>query len=386
MVKIPIYYHYLYDYGNILQTLPLSRHTMDQAYIPPTLPLSQDVESKAVLKQIIKANRALAELKGAARSIPNQSILINALSLQEAKDSSEIENVVTTHDELYRASVSSENVSNEAKEVQRYREALYLGFEYVQKNELLLKRHIVEIQKRLEDNDAGIRTQSGTVLKDSQGNTVYMPPQDHQVIQDLMDNLERYINDAELDDFDPLVKMAIIHYQFESIHPFYDGNGRTGRIINILYLILNGLLDVPVLYLSSYIIKFKSEYYTLLNKVRTEEAWEEWIIYMLKGVEQTSLQSVSLIEEIMKLMQETKSVMKENFPKFYSKDLLEILFKHPYTKIAFLIDELGVTRKTATNYLKELEAFGLLESIKVGREIYFVNTKLFTLLQVNMSR
>lgn len=359
---------------------------MEKEYLPPLLPLKQDIETKRVLKQIIKANRALAELKGAARSIPNQSILINALSLQEAKDSSEIENVVTTHDELYRASVSSENITKEAKEVQRYREALYLGFELVQKNGLLLKRHIVEIQKKLEDNDAGIRTQSGTVLKDGQGNTVYMPPQNHQDIQNLMDNLEQYINDNDLDDFDPLVKMAIIHYQFESIHPFYDGNGRTGRIINILYLILYKLLDVPVLYLSSYIIENKEAYYALLNRVRTEGAWEEWLLYMLKGIETTSMQSVNLIEEIVKLMNETKVVLKENFPKFYSKDLLEILFKHPYTKIGFLIDELGVTRKTATNYLKALETFGLLESMKIGREIYFVNTKLFALLQVNMSR
>ena len=359
---------------------------MDHEYIPPPLPLTDDVESKPILKQIVRANRALAELKGAARSIPNQSILINALSLQEAKDSSEIENVVTTHDELYRASVSTENISHEAKEVQRYREALFLGFELITEHELLLKRHIVQIQQKLEDNDAGLRTQSGTLLKNTHGEVVYMPPQNHQDIQDLMDNLEQYINDDTLDDFDPLVKMAIIHYQFESIHPFYDGNGRTGRIINILHLILNGLLDVPVLYLSSYIIEFKHEYYALLNRVRTEGVWEEWIMFILKGVEQTAQQSIKLIEEIIKLMGETKASMKENFPKFYSKDLLEILFKHPYTKISFLIDELGITRKTATNYLKELESYGLLESMKIGREIYFINSKLFKLLQVGMSR
>ena len=359
---------------------------MDHEYIPPPLPLTDDVESKPILKQIVRANRALAELKGAARSIPNQSILINALSLQEAKDSSEIENVVTTHDELYRASVSTENISREAKEVQRYREALFLGFELITEHELLLKRHIVQIQQKLEDNDAGLRTQSGTLLKNTHGEVVYMPPQNHQDIQDLMDNLEQYINDDTLDDFDPLVKMAIIHYQFESIHPFYDGNGRTGRIINILHLILNGLLDVPVLYLSSYIIEFKHEYYALLNRVRTEGVWEEWIMFILKGVEQTAQQSIKLIEEIIKLMGETKASMKEDFPKFYSKDLLEILFKHPYTKISFLIDELGITRKTATNYLKELESYGLLESMKIGREIYFINSKLFKLLQVGMSR
>ena len=359
---------------------------MDHEYIPPPLPLTDDVESKPILKQIVRANRALAELKGAARSIPNQSILINALSLQEAKDSSEIENVVTTHDELFRASVSTENISREAKEVQRYREALFLGFELITEHELLLKRHIVQIQQKLEDNDAGLRTQNGTVLKNTHGEVVYMPPQNHQDIQNLMDNLEQYINDDTLDDFDPLVKMAIIHYQFESIHPFYDGNGRTGRIINILHLILNGLLDVPVLYLSSYIIEFKHEYYALLNRVRTEGVWEEWIMFILKGVEQTAQQSIKLIEEIIKLMGETKASMKENFPKFYSKDLLEILFKHPYTKISFLIDELGITRKTATNYLKELESYGLLESMKIGREIYFINSKLFKLLQADMSR
>ncbi len=359
---------------------------MDQEYIPPKLPLADDVESKTVLKMIVRSNRALAELKGTARSIPNQTILINALSLQEAKDSSEIENVVTTHDELYRATVSSENISNAAKEVQRYREALYLGFDLVKEQKLLLKRHIVRIQTILEANDAGIRTQAGTVLKNALGEVVYMPPQGHQTIQDLMDNLEVYINDDSLDDFDPLVKMAIIHYQFESIHPFYDGNGRTGRIINILYLILNGLLDVPVLYLSSYIIEFKHEYYALLNKVRTENAWEEWILYILRGIEQTAQESIVLIEAIMILMLETKTVLKKNFPRFYSKDLLEILFKHPYTKISFLIDELGVTRKTATSYLKELERFGLLESVKVGREIYFINIKLFDLLQNKVSQ
>jgi len=221
----------------------------DEAYIPNTLPLQKDIESKTVLKKSLEANRALAELKGIARSIPHQAILINALALQEAKDSSEIENIVTTHDELYRSMVSNSNVSNAAKEVQRYREALYRGFDLINEHKLLLKRHIVEIQGVLEENNAGIRTQSGTALRNERtGEIVYMPPQDHETIQRLMDNMEQYINNVELDEYDPLVKMAIIHYQFESIHPFYDGNGRTGRILNILYLILNNLLDLPVLY------------------------------------------------------------------------------------------------------------------------------------------
>ena len=355
---------------------------MNQEYILAPLPINQDLETKKVLKKIVSANRALAELKGAVRSIPNQTILINALSLQEAKDSSEIENIVTTHDELYRASIHAAHVSHQAKEVQRYREALYRGFDLVAKHKLLLKRDIVEIQQVLENNDAGIRTQSGTMLKnDKTGEVIYMPPQNHEDIQRLMDNLEKYINDTEMDEYDPLVKMAIIHHQFESIHPFYDGNGRTGRIINILYLMLQGLLDMPVLYLSSYIIKNKADYYRLLNEVRTDDAWEEWIIYMLDGIEKTSIQSIKIIGEITELMQEYKSVLREGLPKIYSKDLLELLFKHPYTKINFLVDELGVTRKTATSHLRAIEKLGILESIKVGREVYFVNKKLFQLLQ-----
>jgi len=358
-----------------------------EAYIPSYLPVAKDLESKAVLKKALEANKALAELKGMARSIPNQAILINALALQEAKDSSEIENIVTTHDELYRSMVSSSNVSNAAKEVQRYREALYKGFELIGEHKLLLKRHIVEIQSILEENDAGIRTQIGTALRNERtGEVVYMPPQDHETIQNLMNNLEQYINDPMLDEYDPLIKMAIIHYQFESIHPFYDGNGRTGRIINILYLILNDLLELPVLYLSSYIIRTKADYYRLLNTVRTEDAWEEWILYLLEGIRETSLESVHLIEGITTLIGQTKHELREKLPKLYSKDLLELLFKHPYAKIGFLVDELGVTRKTAGLYLRAIEEAGILESVKMGRDVYFVNKRLFGLLQTGVNR
>ncbi len=353
-----------------------------QPYIPELLPLQRDLENKGVLKKVVEANKALAELKGAARSIPNQSILINALALQEAKDSSEIENIMTTHDELYRSLVSSSDVSHAAKEVQRYREALYQGFDLIKEQNLLLKRHIVNIQGVLEENDAGIRTQSGTALKNARtGEVIYMPPQDYETIQKLMDNLEQYINDPEMDDYDPLVKMAIIHYQFESIHPFYDGNGRTGRILNILYLILNDLLDLPVLYLSSYIIRTKTDYYRLLGTVRTDDTWEEWVLYMLEGIKQTALESVKRIEAITDLIQQTKEELREKLPKLYSKDLLEILFKHPYTKIGFLVDELGVTRKTASLHLKAIEEIGLLEKVKMGRDVYFVNKRLLQLLQ-----
>jgi Fic family protein len=351
-------------------------------YIPPKLPLKREMETRAVLKKSVEANRALAELKGTARSIPNQAILINALALQEAKDSSEIENIVTTHDELYRSMVSNSNVSLAAKEVQRYREALYRGFDLIREHGLLLKRHIIEIQGILEENNAGFRTQAGTALRNERsGEVVYIPPQDPETIRELMDNLEKYINDGTSDTCDPLVKMAIIHYQFESIHPFYDGNGRTGRIVNILYLILNGLLDLPVLYLSSYIIRTKSDYYRLLGAVRTEDAWEDWILYLLEGIRQTSLESVRLIEGITALIQETKTELRTELPRIYSKDLLELLFRHPYTKIGFLVDELGITRKTAGLYLREIEEIGILKSVKMGRDVYFVNKRLFELLK-----
>lgn len=355
---------------------------MADEYIPAPLPLSIELETKEILKKVISANRALAELKGVATSIPNQHILINALSLQEAKDSSEIENIITTHDELYRASVSIASISQQAKEVQRYREALYTGFSLIGEHRLLLKKHIIEIQKVLEGNDAGMRSQSGTVLKNEQsGEVVFMPPQHPQTIQALMDNLEHYINTPKLDDLDALIKMAIVHYQFEAIHPFYDGNGRTGRIVNILFLMLSGLLEIPILYLSSYIIKNKSEYYRLLRAVSSKGAWQEWVLYMLDGVEQTAQKSIVLINAINATMQESKEVIVKALPKLYSKELLELLFKHPYTKINFLVEELGITRKTAASHLKALEEIGILVSEKKGREVYFINKRLFELLK-----
>ena len=344
------------------------------------LPPEIDLETKKVLKKAIQANRALAKLNGVAKIIPNSQILINSLVLQEAKDSSEIENIITTHDELYRASVDITNISNETKEVQNYSKALLLGYSLVKDNELLLKRYIVAIQKELEQNDAGIRRQSGTVLKNEKtGEVIYTPPQEFEIVDRLMNDLEGYINESN--DIDPLINMAIIHHQFESIHPFYDGNGRTGRIINILYLILNDLLDIPILYLSRYIINNKANYYRLLQEVRTEDKWEEWIIYMLDGVEVTSLETIELINGIKKLMDETKNEIKEKLPKIYSKDLVEILHMHPYTKIDFLVNELNVTRKTASNYLKALEEIDIIKEIKVGRNKYFINKKLYKILQ-----
>jgi Fic family protein len=344
------------------------------------LPPKIEIETTKVLKKAIQANRALAKLNGVAKIIPNSQILINSLVMQEAKDSSEIENIATTHDELYRANVDGTNLSNNTKEVQSYSKALLLGFDLVSENKLLLKKYIVQIQKELEQNDAGIRRQSGTVLKNEQtGEVIYTPPQDFETVDRLMSNLEAYIN--EPNEIDPLVNMAMIHYQFESIHPFYDGNGRTGRIVNILYLIQQELLDLPILYLSSYIIQNKSDYYRLLQEVRTEGKWEEWILYMLEGVEVTALATIELINDMSVLMEQIKNTIQDELPKIYSKDLVEILHMHPFTKIEFLVDILGLHRETASKYLKELERIGVVQSLKLGKTKYFVNVHLFELLK-----
>jgi len=351
-----------------------------QEYIPNKLPLQQDIETKEILKKAILANSALAKLNGVSKIIPNSNILINSLALQEAKDSSEIENIITTHDELYKASLDIKNMSHATKEVQNYKNALLKGFHLVNENKLLLKRNIVEIQKELEQNEAGIRRQSGTNLKNAKtGEVIFTPPQNFEDIEKLLINLEQYIN--EPNDIDPLINMAIIHFQFETIHPFYDGNGRTGRIINILYLILNDLLDIPILYLSNYIIKHKADYYRLLQEVRTKDNWDEWVLYMLDGIEQTSKETVLLINDISTLMQNTKQNIHKNLPKIYSKDLIEILFSHPYTKIDFLVDGLGLTRQTASKHLKELEFLGILESLQIKNSKFYINVELLARLK-----
>ncbi|MCT7480369.1 Fic family protein [Aliarcobacter cryaerophilus] len=349
-------------------------------FIPNNLPLDIDIETKAILKKSILANKALAKLNGVAKIIPNQAILINSLILQEAKDSSEIENIITTHDELYQSSLDISNISHATKEVQSYSRALLKGFDLVKETSLLLTRHIVDIQQELEGNVAGIRKQAGTVLKNqATGEVIHTPPQEESTIRKLLDNLEQYINTN--DGIDPLIKMAIIHYQFETIHPFYDGNGRTGRIINILYLVLNELLDLPILYLSSYIIKHKADYYRLLQEVRTKGSWEEWIIYMLEGIEQTATKQVQLINDIKELMDNTKQKLKAELPKIYSKDLLEVLFIHPYTKIDMLVDNLELHRDTASKHLKAMEKIGILNSVQIKNSKFYVNVKLFELLQ-----
>ena len=345
------------------------------------LPFNIDLETKKVLKSLPSAHAALAELKGIASTIPNQNILINTLGLQEAKDSSAIENIITTHDDLYKSELNLGSFKSlNAKEVQNYISALKKGFELTSTSGLLTNKTILQIQEVLEGNKAGFRKLPGTALKNAAtGETIYTPPQDYNEILRLMTNLEKYINDSEMSDIDPLIKMAIIHFQFESIHPFYDGNGRTGRIINILYLINEKLQNLPILYLSSYIIKHKADYYRYLQKVRDEDLWEDWILFMIKGIEETARETIDLILKIKKMMFEYKHQLRDNY-KFYSQDLLNNLFKHPYTKIEFIVNDLGVSRLTAANYLNKLAEDKILKKEKLGTGNYYINERLIELL------
>jgi Fic family protein len=346
------------------------------------LPIKQDLETKAVLKKLTQAHRALAELKGIITSIPNQSILLETLTLREARESSAIENIISTFDEVYQSNlISNIFASPAAKEVHQYAAALKKGFQLVKQHKLLTNNHILQIQEVVDQNSAGFRKLPGTkLMNDKTGKVVYTPPQDLDTIISLMNNLETFINDDKMMEADPLIKMAIIHHQFESIHPFYDGNGRTGRIINILYLVQKGLLHLPVLYLSQYIIKHKSDYYRLLQEVREEGEWEEWILFMLYGIEKTAAASVTLITSLKELMQHYKQQIRSNHSKLYSQDLLNNLFKYPYTKIEFLQNDLQISRSTAIRYLDTLVKAGFLTKHKVGRDNFFLNTKLFELL------
>lgn len=345
------------------------------------LPLIQDIETKKVLKKLASAHRALAELKGIVSSIPNENILINTLGLQEAKDSSAIENIITTHDDIFKAELNLDGFKSlNAKEVQNYISALKKGFGLITKNKILTNNDIIAIQSELEKNNAGFRKVPGTALKNATtGEVIYTPPQDYDTILDLMTNLEQYINDESMSEFDTLVKMAIIHYQFESIHPFYDGNGRTGRIINVLYLVMNDLLNLPVLYLSRYIIEHKADYYKLLQEVRETDNWENWVLYMLDSVEQIAKETIVVIGKIRDLIFEYKNLLRNNY-KFYSQDLLNNLFKHPYTKIEFIENDLGVSRITASKYLNQLAKDKVLKKEKLGTGNYYINEKLIKIL------
>ena len=338
-------------------------------------------KNEKILDQLNKSSRALAELKGYAKSLPNADILLNVITINEAKDSSEIENIVTTHDKIYKALTQSDYKEENAKEVVDYRNAIFKGFELVKKNGFININTLVSIQEVIEHNNAGIRKTLGTSLINSKTQEViYTPPQTEEEIRDYLKNLEEFINDFD-DGIDPLIKLALIHYQFELIHPFYDGNGRTGRILNVLYLVLTNLLDSPILYLSRFINKTKQEYYKQLDITRKSGNFDNFIIYMLKGIEITSLETLQFIMTIQSEMNDFKQDFKNKLPKIYSDKLLENLFYGVYTRISYVERDCDVTRLTAMSYLKQLEKAGLLDSEKIGRERIYKNVRLIKVLR-----
>jgi len=346
----------------------------------PPLPLTNlsALETREVWSALTEAHRRLAELKGLCESLPNQGILLDTLGIQEAKDSSEIENIITTHDELYAFQDDSGGTAA-VKEVRHYVSALRTGYEVVRDSGLIRLETLLAVQAELEQNRAGLRKLPGTVLKnEATGQTIYEPPQDADEVEALMANLIDFIH-AD-DGLDPLLRMAITHHQFESIHPFYDGNGRTGRILNLLMLQRDGLLDLPVLYLSRYITTTKPDYYRLLQTVRDEDRWAEWCLYLLRGVAVTSQSAIHLVKIFRDLMQKTKHDLRDRLPKLYSQDLLNNLFRYPYTKIEFIERELGVSRPTATKYLEQLTSAGLVRKQKMGRSNFYINEPLYALL------
>ncbi len=347
----------------------------------PPLPPKQDVETRSVLRKIPAAARALAELKGLGSSIPDQSLLINSIVLQEAKASSEIENIITTNDALFRAfTVGSGKIDPATKEVLRYRQALWDGFDGLKKKPLSTNLFIRIVQTITKDS-RGIRNLPGTVIGDAKrGLVLYVPPEGEALLRDKLHNLEEFINSDS--GMDPLIKLALIHYQFEAIHPFFDGNGRAGRIINILYLVQAGLLELPVLYLSRAIIKSKTKYYALLRGVTEKSHWEPWILFMLEAVEETALFTRERILRIRTLMTQTmESSRKQLPPRVYSKELIETIFRQPYTKGKYLVDAEIAKRQTAAEYLHELEKIGILKSKKIGKETLFLNVALLKLLE-----
>lgn len=338
-----------------------------------------DLATSAVLGVAAEAEARLGELRGYVHTVPNEAILLNTLPLQEARASSAIENIVTTEDELFRAHVDDKLANKPVKEVQAHADALLQGFQQVRKSKVLRLEDLLKIQARLIGTDAGLRTQGGTVLKNNAGETVYTPPSPERV-PELMDDLVAFINNTDFSRLNPLVKMAVIHHQFESIHPFYDGNGRTGRILNLLYLVLCGRLDLPVLYLSRYIIATKTEYYRLLQAVRDEANWDEWLVYMLSGISTTATQTTQLLRDINRLLRRFKLEIRRDHKGHYSQDLINALFKHPYTKIGFLAKDLQCSYLTARTKLKILTAAGFVSEFQGGRNNYYINDALVGVL------
>lgn len=355
---------------------------MQPTYNIPDLPPGTDLETVPVLKALVTARANLAEMNGRAATIPNMGILIDTLALQEAKASSEIENIVTTQDQVFQIEPTGKYFeSPEQKEVARYRDALKCGFEGLkERHGLLTEQTLIAMFRVLKNTNGGYRQTPGTTLRnDLTGETVYVPPQHPDDIARHMRGLERFLNDPDHQSMDPLLRMALAHHQFESIHPFPDGNGRIGRILNVLVLVQSGLLDAPILYLSRYVTRNKDDYYRLLQETRETGDWEPWLIFMLKAVAETSIQTTRLIDQIKDLMADYKHRIRQNC-KFYSQDLLNNLFRHPYTRIDYVMAELNVSRPTATRYLNELVKLGVLVRLPVSKKrVYFINAPLVAL-------
>lgn len=346
----------------------------------PSLPPTVEIETKVVLRKVISAGRALAQLNGTLMNLPNPTLFLDTIYLQEAKASSEVENIITTNDELYMSLIADKKVNDLAtKEVLCYKEALWLGLELLKKKPFITTNLCISIVQCIKQNTSSIRVTPGTTLSNSKGEVIYTTPNGENVIREKLANLEKFINEDEK--IDPLIKMALMHYQFEAIHPFADGNGRTGRILLLLYLKLSGLLDTPAIYLSEYIIKNKAEYYNSLRGVTENNDWESYILYMLDMIEVTSNKGLERLNNVTATMAKTSEEIKLKLPKIYSKDLIEILFRLPYTKRQHLIDENIGNPKTVGNYLQSLEENGFLKSVKVGKEKLYLNERLLKILE-----
>ena len=345
----------------------------------PDLSPPQDIETRAVLKLAANAREIIAKVDGFSYSVPNPLILIDTLSLQEAKDSCEIENIVTTTDELFKELAHVENINPHTKEVLKYRQAVYKGCEYLERNNVLSTSLFCQLASTIKGVEMSVRKGFDTKIQDTfRGLTLYTPPAGESIIIQKLTNLEKFIHTN--DDLDPLVKLALIHYQFEAIHPFTDGNGRVGRILNILYLIQSGLLKKPIIYLSKHIIDNKNEYYEGLKSVTQNHSYEPWVVFMLKSIESGARNTYKLLSDLKSVIEFIDSTVKQKLPKLYSRELIELLFKHPYCKIQFLVDNNIAKRQTASEYLNALADIKVLNKIKIGRNMYFVNNILLELL------
>jgi len=350
--------------------------------LPSLPPQGVDLETPAILKNLAKASRHLGELNGLCATLPDPQLLIHTIVLQESKDSSAIENIVTTQDELYKAALEEHTENHSAKEVLSYREALYTGLQKMKERKgLLLINIMVEIVQTIKQNQAGIRNTPGTALKNAiTGGVIYTPPCCEEVIRRKLAELEQFINNPDVVSFDPLIKLALIHYQFEAIHPFSDGNGRTGRIINVLYLVQQGLLTQPVLFLSNYIVRHKTDYYQLLRGVTERNNWQDWIMYLLTAISETAQLTTAKIRSMLALKEEYEKLMKQVLGASFDYDLLQLMFTLPYLKIEVLEKKGMAHRQTASVWLKKLSDANILKPEKIGRTTYFINHRLMNLL------